>query len=221
MKKRVISLLIFTLVISLTIIVNAATTGTIELSLNNETIKAGEEFSVVVSGSDSAYYLNTVEYSGINVTDKEGNVSNEISVKEVKPVSNEWVEFKDGAKTYYLYSGGKVNSKQVFKVTFAVNKKIQPGTYNVNIQGLNVYNTNIEDDTTNIGTKSISVKVDDKGEVKISYDSITAENINKNVENSTEVQSSGIGNVVFVIVGALVVISIIGYVLSRKNKKIR
>lgn len=162
MKKILISLLTLIFIISIAVSANAATTGAVTISLSNETIKAGDEFSIVVTATDSNN-LNTVEYSGLTITDESGNVSTAITVKSVEAVGDNWAKMNNEGKTNFVYSGGQAQSQEVFKVTFTVGDNITAGTYNINVEGLKVYSTNIEDDTTDVGTKSVSVKaiVDD------------------------------------------------------------
>jgi len=162
MKKILISLLTLIFIISIAISANAATTGAVTIALSNETIKAGDEFSIVVTATDSNN-LNTVEYSGLTITDESGNVVTSISVKSVEAVGDNWAKMNNEGKTNFVYSGGATQSQQVFKVTFTVGDNIAAGTYKINVEGLKVYSTNIDDDTTDVGTKSVSVKaiVDD------------------------------------------------------------
>lgn len=162
MKRILISLLTLIFIISISISVNAATTGGASLALSKDTIKAGDEFSVVVTATDTNN-INTVEYATITITDESGNASSDITVKSVDAVSSNWYRETEGQSIYFVYSGEKTQSQEVFKITFTVGDNIKEGTYQINVQGLKVYSLNTEDDTTNVGEKSVSVKaiVDD------------------------------------------------------------
>ena len=157
MKKILISAITFVVITVVTINVFASTTGKINLNANSKEIKAGEEITVTLSASDSNT-LNTVEYTKITVTDKNGKTTSEISVKNVEK-TGDWAEFEYDGKKAFVYSGAATNSAEVCKITFKASDKIESGEYNINIEGLTVYSTNIEDDTTTIGTKSIKIEV--------------------------------------------------------------
>lgn len=231
MKKFLISLLTLIFVISITISVSAATTGTVTISLSSQTIKAGDEFSIVVTASDSNN-LNTVEYSGLTITDESGNVSTDITVKSVEAVGDNWAKMSNEGKTNFVYSGGATQSQEVFKVIFTVGDNITAGTYNINIEGIKVYNTNLEDDTTDIGTKSVSVKaiVDDttagnKDNTTNNSSNTSNSTNNSNSSNSankktTKLPQTGVENVSIIAIIALGTIAIASYVSYRKYKNI-
>lgn len=187
MKRILISLLTFIFIVSIVLSVNAATSGTVTISSSKEVIKAGDEFSILVSASDSNN-LNTVEYSGLTITYEGGTVSGAITVKSVEAINDNWAKLNNGGKTDFVYSGGVTQSQEVFKVTLVVGDNIVAGTYNINLEGLKVYSTNMEDDTTDIGTKSVSVKA--------IVDNTTAGGNDQNPSNSDNGNNSndGTGN---------------------------
>ena len=162
MKRNLISLIILIFIISVTMPVNAATTGSVTISLSNETIKAGDEFSIIVSATDTNN-LNTIEYSNLTIKDETGNASKAITVKSLEAVGDNWAKMNAEGKINFVYSGDATQSQQVFKVTFSVSDSVKAGKYSINVEGLKVYSANLEDDTTEIGTKSVTVKaiVDD------------------------------------------------------------
>lgn len=236
MKKILISLLTLIFVISITISVNAATTGSVTISLSNETVKAGDEFSIVLKAEDSNY-LNTVEYSGLTITDGSGNVSTDITVKSVDAVGDNWAKMNNEGKTNFVYSGEKTTSQEVCKITFTVGNSITAGTYNINIEGIKVYSAT--DEETDIGKKSVSVKAvvddttaDNKEEQKgnnTTTPSNTTNSGNKSTGSSksnnttkktTKLPQTGIENVSIIAIIALGAIGIASYVSYRKYKNI-
>lgn len=248
MKRILISLLTFIFIISIVLSVNAATSGTVAISSSKEVIKAGDEFSILVSASDSNN-LNTVEYSGLTITYEGGTVSGAITVKSVEAISDNWAKLNNGGNTDFVYSGGVTQSQEVFKVTLVVGDNIVAGTYNINLEGLKVYSTNMEDDTTDIGTKSVSVKaiVDDTtaggnnqnpsnggdGSNSDGNNSSTDtdkkeesknENVNKvsNKNNNTtkKLPQTGVENTTLFAIIALAVVGITSFISYRKYKNI-
>ena len=157
MKKILISILTLIFIISVSISVNAATTGSASLAISKDTVKAGDEFSVVLTATDTNN-INTVEYTTIKITDESGKASSDITVKSVDAVSSNWYRETEGQSTYFVYSGEKTQSQQVFKVTFEVGSNVKEGTYKIDVAGIKVYSLNSEDDTTDVGTKTVSVK---------------------------------------------------------------
>lgn len=158
MKKILISIITLIFIISITVSVQAATTGKVEMTLSKETVKAGEEFSIVVAATDTNN-LNTVEYSGITITDENGNNVEGITVKTVEAIGDNWAKMNAEGKTNFVYSGEATQTQQVFKVTFTVNDGVEEGAYKINIEGIKVSSTNLDDITTDIGTKTETVKV--------------------------------------------------------------
>lgn len=248
MKKILMSLLILMLVISFSTFVNAATTGKINISLSKETIKAGDEFSIEVTASDSNN-LNTVEYSGLTITNQEGDISTHITVKSVEAIGDNWAKMNNEGKTDFVYSGQAIQSQKVFKVTFTASEDIKEGTYNINIEGLKVYSANIQDDTTEIGTKSVSVKaiaddttvdaggedeqqptdtkdpVDTEGTTTPSKDksdssSDKSTSTTNSTKKTTKLPQTGVETASIIAIVALSTVSIVSYVSYRKYKNI-
>lgn len=157
MKKVFISLITLLSILSITMNVNAATTGAITLNVSSQNVKPEEEFSITLKATDSNN-LNTVEYTGISITDKNGATTTAIKQQKIETVGS-WSKFEEGDKTYFVYSGGATQAEDVLKITFSVDKEATAGEYNINIKGLKVYSTNVVDDTTEIGTKTATIKV--------------------------------------------------------------
>lgn len=194
MKKKLISLLILILIVSTTISIEAATTGAISLALSSETVKPGESFSITVTATDSNN-INTIEYSSVNVTDKNGNATTAISVDKIEAIGDNWYKVNNEGKTDFIYSGGATQSQKVFKVTLTAKEGATEGEYNINVEGLKVYSTNVSDDTTNIGTKTIGIKIETekKNDSDNTANTPGTENTTDkpNSENSTNKPSSG------------------------------
>lgn len=236
MKKFLISLLTLIFVISITISISAATTGSVAISLSSETVKAGDEFSIILKAED-LNYLNTVEYSGLTITNESGNVSTDITVKSVESVGNDWAKMSNEGKTNFVYSGEKTTSQDVFKITFKVEDSVTAGTYNINIEGIKVYSANLEDDTTDIGTKSISVKAivddttaDNKDEQNNNTQTPSNTSNSGNKSNTTKSNTSsnkntklpqtGVEMVSVIAIVALGAMGVASYISYRKYKNI-
>lgn len=158
MKKVLISIIAIICLLSMSTIVKAATTGNVTLAASQTTIQAGTEFSIIASATDSNN-LNTVEYSGITITDAEGNVTPNITIKSIETANDLWAKMANGSNTAFVYSGSATQSSEVFKINLIASDSITAGEYKINVEGLKVYSSNLQDDTTTVGTKSITVKV--------------------------------------------------------------
>lgn len=231
MKKILISLLTLIFIISITISVNAASTGSVKIIQNKETVKAGDEFSIVLKAEDSNY-LNVVEYSGLTITDESGNVSTDITVKSIDTIGDNWSKMNNEGKTNFVYSGEKTTSQEVCKITFTVGDSIIAGTYTINIEGIKVYSA--KDEETDIGKNTVSVKavVDDTtagNKDNTTTPSNTSNSGNKSTVSSksnnttkktTKLPQTGIGSASIIIIITLGAIGIASYVSYRKYKNI-
>ena len=248
MKKVLISILMLIFIISISISVNAATTGNITVSLSKDTVKAGDEFSIIVTATDTNN-INTVEYTTVDIKDQNGQTSESVVVKSVEPVSSNWYKESEGQSNYFVYSGEKTQNQEVFKVTFTVEDDAIAGTYTIDVNGLKVYSLNLEDDTTDIGTKSVSLKVieddttageqeddssndgaDDGYDADDNTDSdndTKEENKDKNVnkdkntnKDKTKLPQTGAENTTIIAIITLGIISVISYVSYKKYNNI-
>lgn len=229
MKKVLISILTLICIISISISVNAATTGGATLSLSKDTIKAGDEITLLVKATDSNK-LNTVEYSKITIKDAEGKATSAITVKSVEAVGENWAKMNNEGKTAFVYSGGATESADVFKVTLTVGK-VTKGKYIIDIEGVTVYSANTSDDTTNVGTKSISVEaiVDEttagEGNKEPSKNPGKDNNAgnggaNKNNNKGNKLPQTGAESTVVFAIVALGAVSIVSYVSYKKYNNI-
>lgn len=248
MRKLLISIYSLIIIISMMTSVKAATTGHITLTPSTDTIKAGTEFSITVKASDSNN-LNTVEYSSITVTDANGSVNNNITVKGIETMGD-WSKMNNDGNTAFVFGGSATQSQDVFKITFIANSEIAAGTYNINIDGLVIYSTNLEDDTTTIGKKTVSVKVkeektqEDKTQEGNKDDSSNKENneankgenkpgnnSNNNNNNSnkpnnstnkpaTKLPQTGLIDMTAIAIAVLSIIIVVSYISYRKVKDI-
>ena len=235
MKKILISMLILIYIISISISVNAATTGGISLVASKDTIKAGDEISIVVKATDSNK-LNTVEYSAITIKDAQGKATSAITVKSVEAVGDNWAKMNNEGKTAFVYSGGATESADVFKVTLTVGD-VTEGQYTINVEGLTVYSAHVTDDTTNVGTKSVSVKaiIDETtaGDKTPSKDNTSTGNstddksdsgkkgnTNTNKNKVNKLPQTGAENTVVIAIVALGIVSIVSYISYRKYNNI-
>jgi len=157
MRKLLISLFSIIIMISMITSVEAATTGQITLTPSEKIIKAGNEFSITIKAADSNN-LNSVEYSGITITDASGKTINSIKGKSV---DTDWFKTEAEGKTVFVYGGSAVKEQDVCKITFTTNSDISAGTYNININGLVVYSTNLDDIKTEIGPKKVSINIEE------------------------------------------------------------
>lgn len=178
MKKCLISIMVLITVILLSVNVMAATTGAVTLTASTGTVKAKDELTITLKATDNNN-LNTVEYSSITVTDASGKETNAITFKSVE-VIGEWSNMNYDGKTAFVYSGTATKEQNVCKLTFTVSDNISAGTYNINVNGLTVYSTNLSDDTTTVGTKTVSVVVEEE---KVDNGN-TGNNIENNVGNN-------------------------------------
>lgn len=240
MKKVLISVLVLIYIISISISVNAATSGGVTLSLSKNTVKAGDEITILVKATDSNK-LNTVEYSAINIKDAEGKTTSAITVKSVEAVGDKWAKMNNEGKIAFVYSGEATESADVFKITLTVGK-VTKGKYTIDVEGLTVYSANLADDTTKIGTKSVSVEaIIDKttagGEQDPSNNngnnatgngnSNTGKeeqkgnvNTNKNKNTNKKLPQTGAENVVLIALVALGISTIVSYISYRKYNNI-
>jgi len=186
MKKILISVLTLIFIISISIYSYAATTGSISLDLRNKNVKAGEEFTIVITASDTNN-VNSIEYSGISIKDQNGASTTAITLKSIEAIGDSWTKMTEDSKTYYIYMGEATKTAQVFKAIFLVKEDAKAGTYDVNFEGLKVYSIDLNDDTTNIGTKTANVNILEEQEPEkdttapegtISYDKTTLTNGN-------------------------------------------
>jgi len=211
MKKLLISLFSIIIMISIITSVQAATTGQITLTPSAKTIKAGNEFSITIKAADSNN-LNTIEYSGITITDANGNVINSITVKSIEKIGD-WFEMDNEGNTAFVYGGSAVKEQDVCKITFTTNGDISAGTYNININGLVVYSTNLDDIKTEIGTKKVSINIGEK----------INNNKDENINNSTNNQDKQLLQTVLISITVIaivvfVIIIVISYVYSKRKK---
>lgn len=162
MKKILISIFTLIFIISMVTIVNAAETGSITLTSSNTTVKAGDEFTVTISAQDTNGY-NGIQYKDITITDQNGVETTSIKFEKVEALENnskfDGVGDEAGV-TAFTYSSTDNNTSviPVCKLTFKVNSGITAGTYNINLGDMKVFSLNESDDTTEIGTKSVSIK---------------------------------------------------------------
>lgn len=222
MKKILISMIALLMVI-MPINVMAATTGSITLSSSTSTIKAKDEFTVVVKASDSNN-LNTVEYSNITITDKNGKETSAITLEKIESIGD-WAKMNNDGNTAFVYSGSATQTQDVFKLTFKVSDKIAAGTYNINVNGLIVYSTNLLDDTTTVGTKTVSVKVEEEKVLEENKNNVANNTGNKVTNNNannngSKLPQTGIEDVPVFVVIILGIVSIISYVSYKRYRDI-
>jgi len=229
MKKSFISLMILITIMLLTTNVFAATTGNVILTVDTNEIKAGDEITVLLRASDSNK-LNTIEYSKITITNETGKETQAITVKSVETIGS-WAKFEYDGKQAFVYSGSATDSAEVFEINLTVSDDIEQGKYNINVNDLTVYSTNLADDTTTIGNKFVTVefKAEESKDDDMEDDTEnnTGNNIDKN-ENNNKVDNSisdgnklpqtGVGNIIVITILSLAIISRVFYV-SYKNYK--
>ncbi len=196
MKKVLISIFTLIFVISMATVVNAASTGTITLTSSSTTVKAGDEFSVIVSAQDTNGY-NGIQYKDITITNESGVTTSSIEFKEVTALENNskfnGVGDEAGVTAFtYSLTDNNTSSVQVCKLTFKVNDGITAGTYNINIGNMKVFSLNETDNTTEIGTKTVSVKaIVDKTTIGDKDDSQGTETPSKTPSSTPKKTSSG------------------------------
>ena len=222
MKKVLISVMALITVILMSTNVMAATSGAVTLTASTGIVKAKDEFTITVKATDSNN-LNTVEYSSITVTDGTGKETNAISLKSVD-IIGEWSNMNYDGKTAFVYSGSAKQEENVCKLTFTVSDNIVAGTYNINVNGLTVYSTNLLDDTTTIGTKTATVVVekevveDNKNNTVNNENKVPSNNTNKN--NTTKLPQTGIEDTGLYAVIILSIVSIVAYTSYRRYRDI-
>lgn len=229
MKKFLIWTMALVLVL-MPISVKAATTGAITLTASEGIVEANDEFTVVVKASDSNN-LNTVEYTGITVTDSNGRETTAIKLKSAEVIGS-WSGFEYDGKQAYVYSGSVTQAADLLKLTFTVSDKAEAGTYKINVNGLTVYSTNLSDDTTTIGTKTATVVIEAK-EVEEPKEENKNENTtgnttqkpnNNKVDNSVsggnKLPQTGVESAVIIGIAALTVVSVVLYRVLKRYRDI-
>ena len=229
MKKILISIFSLIFIASIAINVQAATTGQITLTPSTNTIKPGNEFSITVKAVDSNN-LNTVEYNSITITDANGMETNNITVKEIETIG-EWFKMNNEGNTAFVFGGSATQAQDVCKITFKVNSGIVAGNYLINIDGLVMYSTNLQDDTTTIGKKTVSIKVEEDKTQEENKPSNNNNNSNKPNNNNnkpnnstsklpTKLPQTGVTNVTFFGILILSIMTVVSYVFYKKIKDV-
>lgn len=231
MKKVLISVMALITVLLIATNVMAATTGAVTLTASTAIVKAKDEFTVIVKASDSNN-LNTVEYSSITITDASGKEATGITLKSIDYDDNVWAKFKnDEGFPAFVCQEAKATSKDVFKLTFTVSDNISAGTYNINVNGLTVYSSNAADDTTKIGTKTVSVVVEtekaDDGNTGNEQGNNTGNNNSNegNKQDNTEsgnnkLPQTGIEDTIVYAITTLGAVSIVAFISYRRYRDI-
>lgn len=237
MKKILISIFTLIFIISMVTVVNAASTGSITLTSSNTTVKAGDEFTVTISAQDTNGY-NGIQYKDITITDQNGVETTSIKFEKVEALENnskfDGVGDEAGV-TAFTYSATDNNTSivPVCKLTFKVNSGITAGTYNINLGDMKVFSLNESDDTTEIGTKSVSVKAivdtttvdkDTNKENTPSTNKNTGSTTNSKSTNSTTKKTTlpqtGVETVSIIAIAILSIFAVISYVSYKKYKNI-
>ncbi len=246
MKKVLISIFTLILIISMVTYVSAATTGTISLSSSKETIKAGDEFSVTVTATDSNGY-NGITFDDVTVLDSTGKTSTAITLKSVDAIGENSKSLGSGDEagtTAFTYNSTEKNTSavEVCKLTFEVTNSVVAGTYTINVNNMKVYSLLETDDETVVGTKNITVKaiVDDTTADTSTKDNTTnntnTQKPNKNSSSTSSNKSSksstssstkkttlpqtGVEMISVIAMAALTVFGIVSYTSYKKYKNI-
>ena len=160
MKKRIIaSLIVMTMIISLIMLaVNAAET-TINLSQDKTSVAPGDTFTITGSG---------VCDDGINgLTGNIAYDTNQLKLVEYKMVDSKWGDLgqrEDGnIEIAIITNEVGITSADIFQVTFEVKDDVEIGTdIKVTFSDLMLDSPLGENSENNIGTKEVSVKVEEQ-----------------------------------------------------------